>query len=79
MIGYARKCHGRTYRKISASVFLGSLSNVGVRAQREQNPRPEGTEVSEPEGDSFEGTVKSYAQNSLQAAKRSVVMQWRDR
>ena len=25
------------------------------------------------------GTVKSYAQNSLQAAKRSVVMQWRDR
>ena len=33
---------------------LGSLSNVGVRAQREQNPRPEGTEVSEPEGDSFE-------------------------
>ena len=32
----------------------GSLSNVGVRAQREQNPRPEGTEVSEPEGDSFE-------------------------
>ena len=33
---------------------FGSLSNVGVRAQREQNPRPEGTEVSEPEGDSFE-------------------------
>ena len=27
---------------------------LGVRAQREQNPRPEGTEVSEPEGDSFE-------------------------
>ena len=26
-----------------------------------------------------DGTVKSYAQNSLQAAKRSVVMQWRDR
>ena len=26
-----------------------------------------------------EGTVKSYAQNSLQAAERSVVMQWRDR
>ena len=25
------------------------------------------------------GTVKSYAQNSLQAAERSVVMQWRDR
>ena len=36
------------------SSFLGSLSNVGVRAQGEQNPRPEGTEVSEPEGDSFE-------------------------
>src|SRR5699024_8093478 len=33
---------------------LGSLSNVGVRAQGEQNPRPEGAEVSEPEGDSFE-------------------------
>ena len=33
---------------------LGSLSNVGVRAQREQNPRPEGTEVSEPEGDPLE-------------------------
>ena len=26
-----------------------------------------------------DGTVKSYAQNSLQAAERSVVMQWRDR
>ena len=30
------------------------MSNVGVRAQREQNPRPEGTEVSEPEGDPLE-------------------------
>ena len=38
----------------SDCLFSGSLSNVGVRIQREQNPRPEGTEVSEPEGDSFE-------------------------
>ena len=30
------------------------MSNVGARAQREQNPRPEGTEVSEPEGDPLE-------------------------
>ena len=39
---------------LDKSMKFGSLSNVGVRAQREQNPRPEGTEVSEPEGDSFE-------------------------
>ena len=35
--------------------FSGSLSNVGVRADGEQNSCPEGTEVSEAEGEAFEG------------------------
>ena len=39
---------------LDKSMKFGSLSNVGVRIQREQNPRPEGTEVSEPEGDPLE-------------------------
>ena len=33
----------------------GSLSNVGVRPCGEQNPCPEGGEVSEAEGEAFEG------------------------
>ena len=36
-------------------IKLGSLSNVGVRADGEQNSCPEGTEVSEAEGEAFEG------------------------
>ena len=36
-------------------IIIGSLSNVGVRADGEQNSCPEGTEVSEAEGEAFEG------------------------
>ena len=45
-----------------------NLGRVGMNVRGEYSPTI-----------AYQGTVKSYAQNSLQAAKRSVVMQWRDR
>lgn len=35
--------------------FFGSLSNVGVRGEREKDSGTEGEETAEAEGDSFEG------------------------
>ena len=46
---------------------------------REAKPWPEGLSDVDIDVPIVRGTVKSYAQNSLQAAERSVVMQWRDR
>ena len=49
---------------------MGSLSNVGVRHCCEENPCPEGTEVSEAEGEAFEsldGVVAALSKSVGQA------------
>jgi len=39
--------------------MLGSLSNVGVRCQGEKDSGPEGMEVSEAKGDTFQGSLSN--------------------